>query len=304
MNKSHKNKISEGVNFVFFGSTDVSRKILDGISDDFLPGLIVTIEDKPFGRKKELRVNPVKEFAIENKIESIEPSNLSDPEFLNKLTKNKWDFFLVTSYPYIIPKEIIDVPGLGVVNVHFSLLPILKGGSPVRAAILKGHKITGTTIFLMDEKLDHGPILTQVGDINVSDKSYHELQDELIEISVSSLRKVLPKLLDESIESHEQDHSSGSYARKFKSTDGYIKSSLILNGDEEGSRKAKRKVLALSDTLGTYTIFKTLKGELRLKILSANVENNKIVPVRVVPAGKKEMSWEDFQKGNQIKVLD
>ena len=139
------------INFAFFGTDEFAVAVLKYLSTYHLsPALIITTPDKPKGRKLAFTPSPVKVWAETNKI-NVGPamSNIS----------SQFDLFIVASYGKIIKKEILDLPKFGTLNVHPSLLPKYRGPSPIQTAILNGDGKTGVTIMLLDNQVDHGPIL-------------------------------------------------------------------------------------------------------------------------------------------------
>ncbi len=150
--------------FIFFGTPQLSAEILEHLKQEgFSPSLIVTNPDKPQGRKMIVTPPPVKLWALQNNIPLLQPENLSDPFFIYKLKTTNYQLFIVVAYGKIIPKEILAIPRKGALNIHYSLLPKYRGASPIETTILKDDRETGVSILLLDEKMDHGPIIAQRG---------------------------------------------------------------------------------------------------------------------------------------------
>ena len=147
------------INFAFLGTSEFAVKILDIlIKNGYVPNLVVATPDKPKGRKMIMTPSPVKVFAQKNNLKIIQPEKLSD---LDIECPSGLDLFIVASYGKIIPKSVLEIPKFGALNVHPSLLPKLRGPSPIQSFILSGEEKTGVTIMLMDEEVDHGQILSQ-----------------------------------------------------------------------------------------------------------------------------------------------
>jgi methionyl-tRNA formyltransferase len=148
------------ISAVFFGTQNFATAMLQKIlTADFIElKAVVTQPDRAAGRKQDVSKSPVKILAEENNIPVIQPESLK-----NDLTTDipDADIYLVCQYGLIIPKDIVEKPKFGSLNVHASLLPKYRGASPIQAAIINGEKETGITIMLMDEKMDHGPVLAQ-----------------------------------------------------------------------------------------------------------------------------------------------
>ena len=150
--------------FVFFGTPEFAAIILEKlIKAGFIPEAVVCNPNQPVGRKKIITSPPVKqvilnlESGIKNKIKILQPEKLLDIK--SQLSVVNCQLFVVAAYAKILPKEILEIPRLGTIGVHPSLLPKYRGATPIQTAILNGDEITGTTIFLIDEKMDHGAII-------------------------------------------------------------------------------------------------------------------------------------------------
>lgn len=200
------------------------------------------------------------------------------------------DLFIVASFGKILPKEFIEKPRLGSINVHPSLLPKFRGASPIQNLILEGGE-PGVTIMKVDEKMDHGPIIAQEKvAINPFPDHYAIIEEKLAKEGGKLLAKVLSKA--ELWTFTPQDESQATYTKMIKKGDGLID----MNADAEENW---RKVLAYSTWPGAHIFFKRKTGEeIRVVIKDAKVEDGKFIPTKVIPEGKREMEWEDFLRGN------
>jgi methionyl-tRNA formyltransferase len=148
--------------FAFFGTPSVGVMVLERLeAHGMLPALVVTAPDKPRGRGQTLSPTPVKAWALERGIDVVEPVSLKDAGFLESLQNTDWDVFVVAAYNKLIPKNILDLPRRGCLNMHPSLLPLFRGPSPIMSAILADEREVGVSIMLMDEKMDAGPVVAQ-----------------------------------------------------------------------------------------------------------------------------------------------
>src|SRR3989344_6086527 len=177
------------LNFAFFGTSEFAVKILGRlIESGYIPSLVVTTPDKPQGRKMIMTSPPVKVFAQKHNLKIVQPERLAVKPPLGGLTAKSFDLFIVASYGKIIPKSILDIPKFGTLNVHPSLLPKFRGPSPIQAFILSGEEKTGATIMLMDEQVDHGPILAQrklefsISNFQFPKPSAKQLEEKLAEL--------------------------------------------------------------------------------------------------------------------------
>jgi len=208
-----------------------------------------------------------------------------------KIEKLKPDLIIVASYGKIIPRKILEIPKYGCLNVHPSLLPKYRGPSPIQTAILNNDKETGVTIILMDEKIDHGPILGQRElEFSIFNFQFSKLHNKLAELGVKLLIETIPKWINGKIKAKPQNHSKATYTKILKREDGKIDWS-------KPCREIERQIRAFNPWPGTFTFIKHKNKTLRVKILEANVKDNKLIIKKLQPEGKKPMTFEEFQRG-------
>ncbi len=277
--------------FVFFGTSKFSTIILDELKErGFIPALIITQEDKPQGRHMAITPPPVKKWAIENNIPFIQPATPKNPSLYSKLKTQNYSLFIVASYGKIIPKNILDIPEKQTLNVHPSLLPRLRGPSPIQSAILTEEK-TGVTIIRLDEEMDHGPILAQKEIPTPEWPMYAtELEILLAHEGGKLLSEIIPNWINGEIKETPQNHEEATYCKKIKKEDAFI--------DLSGEAKLNlRKIRGYAGWPNAYTNIETKNGPLRLTIKSAHIDNEILVLDQVIPTGKKEMNFKDFERG-------
>ncbi|MDP2629143.1 MAG: methionyl-tRNA formyltransferase [Candidatus Harrisonbacteria bacterium] len=272
--------------FAFFGSPRFAHIILSGlIKAELKPDLVITNPDRPSGREKIITPSPVKELALENKIEVCQPE---DQEGLLALKEklSSYDFALVAAYAHILPKEVLDAPKLGTLGLHPSSLPKYRGASPIQSALLAGDEKTAVSIYQMDEKLDHGPILHEIlVNIDMRD-DYLNLEEKLAEKGTQALISILPSFMKGSLEVKEQEHDKASYTKKFETRDGEID---VVSADPI---EMYRKIKALNPEPGAYTFtFPGREGK-RVKLLDAKIEENQLIVTKIKPEGKSEIEVE------------
>lgn len=213
---------------------------------------------------------------------------------LKKLKSLGADFFLVAAFGKILKKDLLEIPAKGTIGVHPSLLPRLRGASPIQSAILNDEKETGTTLFLIDEKVDHGPILANSNLPLMAGDNYISLEEKLAKISAELILKNLPKWLSNEIQPKVQNESEATYTKKFVNEDAGA------DLEKDNLKKIWLKIRALNPEPGTYAILKLKTGkELRLKLLEADFENGNLKLLKVQPEGKKPMPYKDFLNGYQ-----
>jgi methionyl-tRNA formyltransferase len=269
--------------FIFFGTSNFSVYILNELFEkNLLPLKIVTFPDKPLGRKLVLTPNPVKKWAVEKNIQLIESSDFRNKDIIERLKNEGADVFIVASFGKILPDEIIYMPEFKTLNVHPSLLPRLRGPSPIQGAILSEEE-TGVSIMRLTSKMDEGPILSQV---KVAFKEwpvgYIEAEKILGTEGGSLLADVLPKWIDGLVLEKEQNHLEATYTKMIKKSESDISQDSPFN--------ALRKIKA-------YEVWPRARiGD--LIITKARIENDELVIEKVIPPGKNEMTYSEFKKTN------
>lgn len=235
--------------FVFFGSSEFAKIILKRLLQcEMKPILVVTAPPKPKGRKKILSPTPVHNLAEENNISVLFPENLGNQEFITNFKNYKPDLVILTAYGKIIPSELLLIPKKGFLNLHPSLLPRWRGATPIQSSILAGDKETGVTLFLMDEEIDHGPIIQNtVYRIQNTRITYSELSEKLAELGAKLVIEGVPQWLKGEINAVPQNHSLASYCHKILPEDEKInwgKTSVEID----------RKVRALNPEPSVFTV--------------------------------------------------
>lgn len=276
--------------FAFFGTPEFATDVLDELKrHGFMPALIITAPDKPRGRKLLLMPPPAKIWAEKNNIPYIQPETLSAvPDTLIKTT---FDLFIVAAYGKIIPKSILVLPRHEALNVHPSLLPAFRGASPIQSAILKTDK-TGATIMLMDEELDHGPIIAQEALEEPLPIPRRALEERLARLGGQLLAKIIPQLIEGNIKHLEQDHATATYTKKIKKEDGLFD----LKEVKENPEALFRKFCAYEGWPTLYFFIKKDDKNLRVIVKEAAFENGAFVIKKVLPEGKTLTSWDEFQR--------
>lgn len=285
--------MSYQLSYVFFGTGLIAVGALEELEKaGSRPSLIVSSPDKPQGRKLVLTPPPAKVWAAERGIEVWQPEKL-DLEFISSLqatsSKLQATLFIVVDYGKFLPKTLLDVPERGVINMHPSLLPRLRGPSPIRTAILNDEKETGVSIMLVDTKMDHGPIIAQ-RKIVIPDwpPRGRDLDSLLSREGGKLLAEIMPLWVRGEIEAHEQNHDIATLSRLFKKEDGLLD---LTSGDPY---KNLLKIRAFDGWPGTYAFFEKDGSHVRAKIIDAHIENNKLVIDTVKPEGKKEVPYKNF----------
>lgn len=208
---------------VFFGTANVALPILEELNIDHKVLAVVTNPDAPVGRSRALRESAVSALAKDLQLVTLKPQKVrGNQEFLNQLSDLKADIFVVVAYGSILPPEIINLPPLKTINVHFSALPKYRGPSPIQAALRNGDEQTGSSIFILDEQVDHGPLLAQKI-VNIEpDDNYLTLSLRLAKVSAHLLLETLADYQAGRITPLPQDEEGASYSKIINKSDGRI----------------------------------------------------------------------------------
>lgn len=280
-----------GIKFVFFGTPEPAVEILEALCvAGYMPALIVTNPDKPKGRTLKLAPPPVKVWAVHHNIPVLQPVAPTDPDFLHELKSRSYQLFIVVAFGSILPKELLEMPRRGALNVHYSLLPKYRGASPVESQILFDDRETGVSILLLDDRMDHGPLVAQEK-VLMADwpPKAVELRKKLGEAAGELLVGILPSWVAGTIQATPQDESKATYTRKFSAKDREIRL-------EEDDYKNYLKIQAFA-ARGTHFFAEKSGRKLRVGIKDAEWKDGRLIIKRVVPEGRKEMSYEEFLRG-------
>lgn len=289
------------------GSSNFSVEILKGLAGSYEVIGVVTQPDKPAGRGKVLTSPPVKLVAEQLGINVFQPQKLKTPESYARLESWRADLFVVAAYGKILRQEVLDMPGLGCINVHASYLPRWRGASPIQTAILHGDAYTGVTIMKMDAGIDTGPELAKERVVIAPDEDSISLSTKLSLIGTQLLLCTLPGYLEGTIQPKPQIEEGATYAQMINKEDGW----LDFN---QPAAALERKVRAFIEWPGTAMTWE----DQFLKIRKASVipgrgkpgrreifnqypcvctEDGKLLLIEVQPAGKKWMDGADYLRG-------
>ncbi len=305
----------EKIKVIFMGTPEFSVPILEGLIREYNVVGVVTQPDKEVGRHKEIVFSPIKKIAIENNIRIIQPAKIKS-EYSEILNLNP-DIIITCAYGQIIPKQILDFPKYGCINVHASLLPRLRGGAPIQRAIINGDEKTGITIMYMNESMDSGDILSQQ-EINIPfEMNYGELHDKLSCLGSSLLLETLPKIIDGSITPIKQDEELVTFGRIIKREDEFL-------DFDTTTISIYNKIRGLSPNPGAYSIlegkivkiYKSRIGKNLSKALSGTIVNiykdgigvktrdGEIIIEELKLEGKKKINASEYLNGvNKDKLL-
>lgn len=273
------------IKLAFLGTDEYAVTALDTlIKRGLTPSLVVSTPDKPAGRGLTLTPPPLAQYAKAQNWPLVQPTSLkiTPPE----LAEREWDLFIVASYGKIIPAEILNLPKHGALNIHPSLLPKYRGPSPLESAILAGETETGVTILQVDPELDHGPIIAQEK-YALTTETTGELGHILFKRGAEMIADILPDYLAGKIAAREQEHTKTTFTKKYDKSEAEINlaDNPIIN---------YQKIRAFTPRPGAFTFVAKNGKSIRLKIIKTHLSQGELVLDRIVPEGKREMSWEEF----------
>ena len=276
---------------IFIGTSEFAVPALEKlIKNNYTLLAVVTALDKPVGRKQEITPPPVKKAALKYKLPILQPERISNIK--SEISNLKPDLIIVAAYGQIIPKNILEIPKLGCLNLHPSLLPKYRGPSPIQTAIFNGEQETGITIMKMDEKIDHGPIIAQKKIILSDRENYQTLEKKLSQLAANFLIEILPQYLQNKIKPQKQEHGQATYTKILSRDDGKI-------DWNKSAPEIERMVRAFHPWPGTWTEF---NGQ-RVKILKVKIVDQKLILELIQPAGKKPMTGQEFFRGHpDVKI--
>jgi methionyl-tRNA formyltransferase len=301
---------------LFWGTPEFAAAPLRAlIGEGYDVAAVVTQPDKPQGRSRRPAPSPVKQIALDEKIACFQPANPRDAEFGEMLSVMQPDVSVVVAYGHILPERIIDIPRLGTLNIHASLLPVLRGAAPIQAAIRQGFTETGITIMRMVFALDAGPIILQVPTAILDDETYGELQLRLSELGALALVEALALISIGEAKETPQDESLVTYAPKITREDARIDWRLDAPQVSRIIRAYDPKPAAFTTRKGTdVKLFgpRIVKqsGAPPGKVLAAGSElivacgDGAIRITDVQPAGKSRMTAAEWTRGRGVSSGD
>jgi len=280
----------------FFGTPQIAVWVLEELEKSgVFPSLIITNPDAPQGRKMVMTESPVALWATEHQIPTLKPQTLKDSDVVETLMNAHCELFIVAAYGKIIPENILDIPQYKTLNMHPSLLPKLRGASPVRSAILEDMSSTGVTIMRLTKGVDEGPILAQK-EITIPREDWPLRGTTLDELLARAGGKLLAEIITPwvqgEIQEKEQDHARATYSQKIAKEMG------LISLDDDPYQNLL-KIRAFDGWPGTYFFHERNGKRLRVKITDAHIENGNLVITRVIPEGKNEMDYDTFKNHSQ-----
>ena len=303
---------------VFMGTPDFAEKSLEAIYNSGHEILaVVTNPDRPKGRGMKMVYSPVKEFAISKNLKIYQPEKVrNNVEFIEEIKALQPDVICVVAYGKILPKEILDIPRLGCINVHGSLLPKYRGAAPIQWAVINGEKITGITTMYMDVGMDTGDMILKEEVSIGEDETTGELWDKLSEVGAKLLVKTLKQIEDGTATRIPQGED-------FSMAPMLNKEMSKINWNSQSAQEIKNLVRGLNPIMGTYSYLDDKKIKFwKVDVLpfeNENVENGTILKsnskdglyikakdgmikvLEIQGENSKRMPIQDFLRGNELE---
>lgn len=210
----------KNINIVYMGSPEFSVKPLEELIKLANVKLVITKPDAKVGRGNKIQSSPVKNLALKHNVKVLEPFKLMD--VYDEIKHINPDLIITCAYGNLVPKEILEIPGKGNINIHASLLPKYRGADPITFSLLNGDDKTGITLMYMDEGMDTGDIISYHYLDVARDDNYMTLYTKLSELAASSIKEKLIDIYEGNIKRSKQDNNEATYTRKITRDDEYI----------------------------------------------------------------------------------
>lgn len=302
---------------IFMGTPDFAVPCLEVLQAKTEVLAVITQPDRPKGRGHNLQASPVKQKALEYNLPVLQPEKIKTEEFTAELEKLQPDLIVVVAFGQILSQRILDIPPLGCVNVHASLLPRYRGAAPIHWSIINGEKETGVTTMLMDAGLDTGDMLLKDKVTITEEMTTEELHDQLMAMGGKLLAETIDGLANGTITPEKQDDSISNYAGMLNKETGHIDWS-----------KSAVEIHNLIRGLNSWPVAWSMKDGKNYKLWRTKVENRNsdkapgtVVELRknsfclatgegllevleIQPPSKKRMSAGDLLRGHGVAVGD
>ena len=296
---------------LFIGTGEIGVPVLRWLIESGEHELVgvVTQPDKPVGREQRIEAPPIKIQAAESNVPILQPKRIKNA--VEEIRTLKPDVIVVVAYGQILPRSILEIPGIACLNLHASLLPRHRGAAPIQAAIMAGDPETGISVMFMDEGLDTGDVLLQKRIEIAPDETGGSLHDRLAEIAPAALNDALTQLQNATFARTPQDSSVATYAPKLEREHGRLDWS-------EPAALIERKIRAFDPWPGAFAVLRDQSGrDRKLKVFRGTVLDscsadpaNLVIPTKsgalrleeVQVEGKRRMSTAEFLRGHHAPV--
>ena len=294
------------IKIIFMGTPEFAVPSLKALTEKFRVVCVVTQPDKPRGRGHKLQPPPVKIFAEENNLPVIQPPKVKSPEVVEQLAQLKPDLIVVVAFGQILSQKILDIPRLGCINVHASLLPKFRGAAPIEWSIIRGESVTGITTMMMNAGLDTGDILLK-REVEIGDEMIlPELREKLMAVGSELLIETLDTLERGELKPVKQNDELSTYAPLIRKETGLI-------DWHRPAREIHNLVRGLygSARAGRYKIFRTKLPEENFSLAAGDVKifdgrllvgagDGAIEILEIQAPNSKKLNAADFLRGHKV----
>jgi len=237
------------LNVIFMGTPEFAKKSLESLVETGHNILLAVVQpDKPKGRGMKLIFPPVKEYSLSKGIDVVQPLALKDEVFIENIKNLKPDVIVVVAYGRMLPRAVLDIPRLGCINVHASLLPKYRGAAPIQWPIINGDKITGITTMYMDAGLDTGDMILKKEIKIEEDDTLETMHDKLAEAGGKLIAETLRQIENSTAPRIPQNESQATFTRQIKKEDGLI-------NWKDSSEKIRNQVRGYNPWPGAFTFY-------------------------------------------------
>ena len=302
---------------IFMGTPTFALPSLEKIYKEHEIISVFTKVDKPNARGKKINYSPIKEFALANDLKIYQPENFKDSALIEEIRNMKADLIVVVAYGKILPKEVIDIPKYGIINLHSSLLPRFRGAAPINAAIINGDDKSGVSIMYVEEELDAGAVILQEETEITDEDTFLSLHDRLKDIGADLLLKAIELIERKEVKAQKQDENLVTFVKPFKKEDckiDWTKTSREIFNFIRGMNPVPTAFSNLNETI--IKIYETKINDkvynnatcgevveyLKGKGIVVKTGDGSLIISSAKPENKKQMSGVDLINGKFLKI--
>ena len=304
---------------LFFGTPDFAVPTLARLlTSSHTVAAVVTQPDRPKGRGQQVTPTPVKHLATRHHLQVLQPTRLNDESLLSELRALAPDLGVVAAYGRLLPQRLLDLPRLGMINVHASLLPRWRGAAPVHRAVLAGDERTGVTIMRVVLQLDAGPALARVATDIDPDETSETLERRLAELGADAIGSVIERLEAGDVEADAQDESGVTYAAKLTRADSaidWVRPSRAVHNQIRGlhpwpltaARLNGRRMSLIRSEVEHENLLEAEPGAVVFRdadTISVACRPGVLRLLEVQPEGRRIMTLREFQNGARVSIGD
>ncbi len=302
---------------IFMGTPDFAKESLEAVYNSGNEILaVVTNPDKPKGRGMKMTISPVKEFALEKNLKILQPSKVrKNEEFIEGIKGMQPDLLCVVAYGKILPKELLDIPKYGAINVHGSLLPQYRGAAPIQWAVLNGDKKTGITTMFMDEGMDTGDMIlkeeTEIGDNETTGELWERLSKIGSKLLVETINKIdcVKNKENKTLDEIKEEIGAEKQGENYSLAPMLSKEMAKIDWQKKGV-EIKNLVRGLNPIMGAYCFLENKKIKLwKVQVLNLEELEQKFSEIKdYMPRMEKvepgTVLFADKKKGLFVKTID